>query len=74
MSIDDFERFATDLQMHAGLSVEFIPSEIPNGMHVLNIAGVDFYFKVGGGYDGWGAAFPTARTTGTAARRANNRN
>lgn len=53
--VDQFQRFAEDLQHHAGVPVMFKPDSSPDGLHVLQINKVDFYFEVGSGkYDGWG--------------------
>jgi hypothetical protein len=55
MNIDDLERLAEDLRQHAGLSVEFLPDRDLEGLHVLRINRVDFFFYAdGSGYDGWG--------------------
>ncbi len=55
MKAEDFERFAEDLRQHVGLTVEFQPDADPEGLHVLHINGVDFFFYANGsGYDGWG--------------------
>jgi hypothetical protein len=55
MSPDDLERFAEDLREHAGLPVEFLPDPDPEGLHILRINRVDFFFYAdGSGYDGWG--------------------
>ncbi len=62
--VDNFQRFAEDLQYHAGVPVTFKPDSSPDGLHVLQINKVDFYFEVGSGkYDGWGKAIePDPRT------------
>ncbi len=55
MNTENLERFAEDLRQHAGLAVEFLPDSDPEGLHILRIAGVDFFFYANGsGYDGWG--------------------
>jgi hypothetical protein len=55
MNPDDLERFAEDLRQHACLSVEFLPDADPEGLHVLQINRVDFFFYAdGSAYDGWG--------------------
>jgi hypothetical protein len=55
VNIDDLERLAEDLRQHAGLAVEFLPDPDPEGLHVLQINRVDFFFYAdGSGYDGWG--------------------
>ena len=55
MKIDDLIRFGEDLQRHAGLRAELFPDSSPEGLHVLRIGGVDFFFRAdGSGYDGWG--------------------
>ena len=55
MNADDLRQFAEDLQRHAGVSVELHIDPDPEGLHILRINGVDFYFCAdGSGYDGWG--------------------
>jgi hypothetical protein len=55
MNVENLERFAEDLRQHAGLAVEFLPDPDPQGLHVLRINHVDFFFYAdGSGYDGWG--------------------
>jgi hypothetical protein len=55
MNIEDLERFAEDLRQHAGLAAEFLPDADPEGLHILRINHVDFFFYAdGSGYDGWG--------------------
>lgn len=55
MNHDDLERFAEDLRQHAGLTVEYLPDADPEGLHILRINHVDFFFYANGsGYDGWG--------------------
>lgn len=55
MTRDDLERFAEDLRRHAELTVEFLPDNDPQGLHILKINRVDFFFYANGsGYDGWG--------------------
>ena len=55
MNIENLERFAEDLRQHAGLAVELLPDPDPQGLHVLRINYVDFFFYAdGSGYDGWG--------------------
>jgi hypothetical protein len=59
MTTNDLERFATDLKTFAGLDAELELAPKPDGLHVLTINGVDFYFYAdGSGYDGWGTAIP----------------
>ena len=59
MSPDDFERFVADLRAYAGLQVELELDADPEGLHVLRINGVDFFFNAdGSGYDGWGMPVP----------------
>ena len=54
---NDLERFAEDLQTHAGVSAAFKPDSSPDGLHVLTINNADFYFEANSGkYDGWGKA------------------
>ena len=57
MDSEHLTRFADDLRYHAGLDVDFAPDPKPDGLHVLTINGVDFFFYAdGSGYDGWGRA------------------
>ena len=59
MNLDDLTRFTDDLRNHAGLDVDLAPDPKPDGLHVLTINGVDFYFNANGsGYDGWGQGGP----------------
>lgn len=51
----ELEKFASDLGGLANMSVTFERDNSPDGLHVLSINGVDFYFYAdGAGYDGWG--------------------
>lgn len=51
----ELEKFASDLGSLPDLSVSFEQDKSPDGLHVLTINGVDFYFYAdGAGYDGWG--------------------
>ena len=51
----ELEKFASDLGSLPDLSVSFERDKSPDGLHVLKINGVDFYFYAdGAGYDGWG--------------------
>ncbi len=53
----ELERFAEDLKEHAGLATKLDLSEDDDGLHAIQIKGVDFYFNANGtGYDGWGRA------------------
>jgi hypothetical protein len=62
MKMDDLERFAEDLRHHVGLTVELLPDSNPDGLHVLRINGVDFFFRAdGSSYDGWGKALPATQ-------------
>ena len=62
MKMDDLKRFAEDLRRHVGLTVELLPDSNPDGLHVLRINGVDFFFRAdGSGYDGWGRALPATQ-------------
>ena len=62
MKMGDLERFAEDLRRHVGLTVELLPDSNPDGLHVLRINGVDFFFRAdGSGYDGWGKALPATQ-------------
>ena len=55
MNTEDLRRFTADLQEHASVSAELHIDPNPEGLHVLHINGVDFYFGAdGSGYDGWG--------------------
>jgi hypothetical protein len=57
MTAEDLQRFAEDLRMLTGLTVEVSLSDEPDGLHTLRINGADFYFHADGtGYDGWGKA------------------
>ena len=54
----DLERFVEDLNGHAGVKVVFQPDESVEGLHVVTINRVDYYFNSNdGGYDGWGRQF-----------------
>jgi len=65
MKTNDLERFAEDLRRHVGLTVAAIPDSNPDGLHVLSINGVDFFFRAdGSGYDGWGKALVRAEQQG----------
>ena len=51
----ELEKFASDLGSLPKMSVSFERDESPDGLHVLSINEVDFYFYAdGAGYDGWG--------------------
>ena len=51
----DLERFASDLGSALKMSASFGRDKSPDGLHVLTVDGVDFYFNAdGSGYDGWG--------------------
>ncbi len=51
----ELEKFAGDLGSLPKMSVAFERGKSPDGLHVLSINGVDFYFYAdGAGYDGWG--------------------
>ena len=55
MNKDDLIRFAADLRDRSGLDVHLELDPAQDGLHVLTIAGADFYFYAdGSGYDGWG--------------------
>lgn len=57
MMADDLQRFAVDLRTHTGVAIELALDPKPNGLHILKINGVDFFFHAdGSGYDGWGKA------------------
>jgi len=71
MKMDELERFAEDLRRHVGLTVELLPDSNPDGLHILRMNGVDFFFRAdGSGYDGWGRALPC---TGHATQKNKNR-
>ncbi len=56
-SAEDLRRFAEDLSDHLNVSASFHLDPAPDGLHVLQINGVDFFFNTdGSGYDGWGRA------------------
>ncbi len=51
----DLERFVEDLNDHASVNAVFQPDESAEGLHVVTINKVDYFFNAdGGGYDGWG--------------------
>lgn len=55
LSAEALKRFAADLRTHTGVKVAVRIDRKPEGMHVLRINGVDFFFYAdGSGYDGWG--------------------
>ncbi len=55
MKADDLQRFAADLQQHAGVAVELELDSDSTGLHILRINGVDCFFRAdAAGYDGWG--------------------
>ena len=55
MDKEHLKRFADDLRDHGGLDVCLALDSSPDGLHVLSIAGTEFYFYAdGSGYDGWG--------------------
>lgn len=55
--VTDLHRFARDLQWQTGIEARITPSPDREGLHVLTIDNVDFYFSADGhGYDGWGRA------------------
>lgn len=57
MTAEDLKRLADDLRLIAGIKSELKIDSDPNGLHVLRINGVDFFFRAdGSGYDGWGRA------------------
>lgn len=58
MKADNLQRFADDLRDLARVPVEVEIDDKPDGLHVLRINGIDFFFYAdGSGYDGWGKAF-----------------
>ena len=58
MNADDLQRFAEDLRVQLEVSTELHIDADPEGLHVLRINGVDFFFNVdGSGYDGWGRSY-----------------
>ena len=49
------ERFAEDLAEHTNIAAAFERDSSREGMHVLRINNIDFFFYAdGSGYDGWG--------------------
>ena len=65
MNTDDLQRLAEDLRRHLRLKVEAFPDSNPEGLHVLRIKGVDFFFHSdGSGYDGWGKDLVRAEQQG----------
>ena len=55
MNAEDLRRFADDLNNQLGLTTELHIDADPEGLHVLRIDSVDFFFYANGsGYDGWG--------------------
>ncbi len=51
----DLERFAADLNRSSGIEATLKTDSSSDGMHVLTIYNVDYYFNAdGSGYDGWG--------------------
>jgi len=55
MNADDLQRFTEDLRDQLSLSAEVHLDADPEGLHVLRVNGVDFFFNAdGSGYDGWG--------------------
>jgi len=55
MNADDLQRFTEDLRNQLEVSTELHIDADPEGLHVLRINGVDFFFRAdGSGYDGWG--------------------
>ena len=51
----NLQRFADDLTTHAGIEVSFEADPSPDGLHVLTINNVDYYFQADTEcYDGWG--------------------
>ena len=55
MKADDLKRFDEDLRSHAAVAAEAYPDPKPDGLHVLQINNIDFFFYAdGSGYDGWG--------------------
>lgn len=53
----ELERFAEDLQRLTDIETKVDLASTADGLHVLQVKGVDFYFYAdGSGYDGWGRA------------------
>ena len=51
----DLERFAADLKQYSGIEATLKTDSSSDGLHVLTINKVDYYFNAdGSGYDGWG--------------------
>lgn len=64
MQKDDLERFAADLRDRLGLTTEVVASARADGIHVLRINDVEFFFNAdGSGYDGWGRSLAGDRQT-----------
>ena len=54
-TVADLERFVEDLNDHAGVNAVLQPDESADGLHVVTINRVDYYFNSDdGGYDGCG--------------------
>ena len=57
VTANGLKRFAEHLEAHAGLAAKLDLADRDDGLHVIQIKGVDFYFNANGtGYDGWGQA------------------
>lgn len=53
--VTDLHRFSRDLAKLTGITTKLEVDPSRDGLHVLEINGVDFYFSANGhGYDGWG--------------------
>lgn len=55
--LQNLQYFAADLKHHSGIEAKLDESPSSDGLHVLKINNVDYYFQSNnGGYDGWGKA------------------
>ena len=53
--MQDLRHFAEDLGRYSGVEAQLTEDTSADGLHVLTINGVDYYFQADtGGYDGWG--------------------
>ncbi len=52
--VDNLERFRDNLGFYAGILATVTPDSSPDGLQVMTINNIDFYFEVGSGkHDGW---------------------
>lgn len=55
--LQNLQSFTDDLKQYSGIEAILVESPSSDGLHVLNIDKVDYYFQAdNGGYDGWGKA------------------